>query len=888
MRNCAFLFITLSIAVILNPVRAAASDCVLPSLTAEQFSKLPLDYIVIGKRPHICSGAGGLTVATRLSENANINVGVIEAGVFHHNDPLIDVPAFGGQSFGNASYDWLFETVPQVHAGGKIIQETRGKMLGGSTGINLLAWDRASKLEYDSWQSFINGSDWNFNNLLPYFIKSETVDLADNDVFPGVSKEGYAVAQKEFEVEDGFRGPVHASYNQIYGDLVLPLASTWNNLGVPTNPNTIGGDSSGVRNERTAVFGGVRSYSASAYYCPASRRKNLNVLTGTQATKLLFGAHHDLQGNFDATGVSFVSNGVSFTAKASKEIILAAGAVQTPQLLELSGIGNKTILSSLGIDTLVDLPGVGTNLQDHIYTIAQWVTLPNITTFGATSPQQSGLKSSEPSARSITLQCDLLGGTDNYLASPSNSNHTGFLTTRDSNLVFLTSNHTLFPKSDVQELISELTASLESNNNELTPLQRAQFNIQLAWLKDGSVPQGEFIGQSSGLILPANNTKYMCIISGLMASRYWWKEQRTNLPLFSIHSAEEQFTSTAPTPSHTRSLIPTISHSITVTILPDLKSLKLFANISVQVSQHQPIASLLVEQQSPPPATDLGSFVTSTFITGDHLAGTAPMASRDLGGVVDSNLKVYGTSNLRIVDASIMPLIVGAHLQATVYAIAEKAADIIRRGRFLSTRQRSEGRGDSGITAVRGGRGAHEAITEIVQKAGGKQFYGYNLTPSEIWDEHNEYVDQESSEAAAGEGWKGKALVINSQYRLRISPRLFPKVGVVPSTEYSARALAWRQLAPTPFSAYLPPPLSHISSACAERFCTDLDDMHSHYLPNQQPLCRKCTDPELKALRAELSSLRDTYVDLQDTHASLAHTSLQPISQHKSLLTKSG
>jgi choline dehydrogenase-like flavoprotein len=100
----------------------------------------------------------------------------------------------------------------------------RGKMLGGSTGINLLAWDRASKLEYDSWQSFINGSDWNFDSLLPYFIKSETVDLTDNDVFPGVSKQGYVVAQKEFQVQDGFDGPVRVRSLPLIL-LLLPLMS---------------------------------------------------------------------------------------------------------------------------------------------------------------------------------------------------------------------------------------------------------------------------------------------------------------------------------------------------------------------------------------------------------------------------------------------------------------------------------------------------------------------------------------------------------------------------------------------------------------------------------------------------------------------------------------
>ncbi|KAJ7142149.1 alcohol oxidase [Mycena crocata] len=595
-------------------IGVAASDCLMPALTAKQFSALPLDYIVIG------SGAGGMTVATRLSQDSSVSVGLVEAGVFHKDDPLIDVPAFGGRIFGNASYDWLFATIPQDHAAGRIIQETRGKMLGGSTGINLLAWDRASKTEYDAWQLFADDSDWNFDNLLPYFIKSETIDLKNNDVFPGVSQMG---------------GPIHASYNSIYGDLALPLASTWNNLGVRTNPNTIGGHSSGVRNERTAVVNGVRSYSASAYYCPASKRRNLHVLTGAQASKILFREPIRDGGDLQATDVLFISNGITYKAHASKEVILAAGTVQTPQLLELSGIGDEAILSTLGIKTLINLPGVGANLQDHIYTVSQWVTLPNITTFDM-------LRYNETFVEEQTILYE--------------KTRTGFLNTRDSNVVFLNSNDSVFSTAEVRGLIKDLEASLSGAG--LTPLQRAQFEIQLKWLHDGSVPQAELIAKSTGLINPANNTKYLSILSGLMHPL-----SRGTIHINSTNPLEH----------------PVIDPKY-LSFDYDLHSLSSFTSIGVEVAKHQPIASLLVEQQFPPPDTveGLENYVTSSFLTGDHLTGTAAMAAKDLGGVVDANLRVYGVSNLRIVDASIMPMIVGAHLQSTVYAIAEKAADIIR------------------------------------------------------------------------------------------------------------------------------------------------------------------------------------------------------------------
>ncbi|KAF7330981.1 Alcohol oxidase [Mycena venus] len=430
-----------------------------------------------------------------------------------------------------------------------------GKMLGGSTGINLFAWDRASKLEYDAWQLFMKESDWNFDNLLPYFIKSETIDLKNNDVFPGPSPKDYAEARKEFEFDDGFSGPIHASYNTIYGDLAFPLASTWNNLKVPTNPNPIGGNSSGVRNERSAVVNGVRSYSAPAYYCPASTRKNLHVLTGAQASKIFFSGPKYAGGDLTAISVSFISNGVTHKAHASKEVILSAGAVQTPQLLELSGIGDQKILSRLGIETLVDLPGVGTNLQDHIYTTSQWVTIPNITTF------------------------DILRYNATFLEEQTvlyERTHTGFLNTRGNNVVFLNSNDSIFPHSDVQDLIQKLEAALSGTG--LTPIQRMQFQIQLEWLQDGSVPQAEFILNSNGMINPANDTKYMCILAGLMHP----------LSRGTIH-----INSTDP-----------LAHPV---INPDyfsfdydLQSLSSFTSIGVEVTKHQPIANLLVEQQFPP------------------------------------------------------------------------------------------------------------------------------------------------------------------------------------------------------------------------------------------------------------------------------------------------
>lgn len=439
-----------------------------------------------------------------------------------------------------------------------------------------------------------------------------------------------------------------AAYNSVYGDLVGPFVKSWNALGVETNPNIYGGNTAGVRNERISSNNGVRSYTASAYYCPAAGRKNFHVLTAAQATKILFNTK-PTNGLFKATGVSFVdvsgtrSNTTSFTVKASKEVILSAGTVQTPQLLELSGIGDKNILGPLGIQTLVDLPGVGTNLQDHIFVPSQFVALSNITTF------------------------DKLRYNQTFFAEQTaiyQHNHTGFLTATDSALVFIPSNASVWPRQEITSLIASVNDVLK--NSSLTPLQKQQYQIQLGWLENSNVPQTEIIASSAGLFNPANNTNYLAMLAGLLHP----------LSRGTIH-----INSRDPL-AH-----PTIDPKY-LTFDFDLQTLRVSTQLTLDAANQAPVSNLLTAQQLPAPnmtdKTDFENYVRQNFETGDHLSGTSPMASRSLGGVVDTSLKVYGTSNLRVVDASIMPLQIGAHLQGTVYAISEKAADIIKQANGLS------------------------------------------------------------------------------------------------------------------------------------------------------------------------------------------------------------
>ncbi|KAJ8088009.1 hypothetical protein PM082_013560 [Marasmius tenuissimus] len=508
-------------------------------------------------------------------QNSGVQVGVIEAGDIHLDDPLIDVPGLQGRTTGNATYDWLFATVPQANGANRIIQETRGKMLGRSTGINLLAWDRASKAEYDTWPTFSNGSDWDFESLLPYFKKSERVDLAFDSRYPGVSKAALNKARREFLTDDGSRGPIRASYNSVYDNTVNPLVETWNRLGVPTNPNPGGGFTAGVRNERRAVGNGIRSYSTTAYYCPASRRRNLHVLTGAQATKIIFSGN-DSRGLQIATGVTFISRDRSFTTTSLKEVILSAGSVQTPQLLELSGIGNPSLLSHLGINTVVDLPGVGENLQDHIYVVSQFQARSDITTF------------------------DILRNNATFLAEQEaiyKRDKTGFLTAGDNLLVFLNTTNRLFPSSARDGLIRGMQEALASEN--ITALHHAQLAFQLQWLRDGTVPPAEYITAPQGLIDPAPDTNYLAIIVGMLhpASRG------------SIH-----INTTDPL-AH-----PVIDPNY-LSFVHDLHSLRSFTQIGLEVASQNPIAANPAAQVLPDPSmgtkadeASLDKYVSNTFI----------------------------------------------------------------------------------------------------------------------------------------------------------------------------------------------------------------------------------------------------------------------------------
>ncbi|GJJ15704.1 hypothetical protein Clacol_009982 [Clathrus columnatus] len=575
--------------------------------TAALFAAQSWDFVVVG------GGTAGLTVATRLSENPSFRVAVIEAGLDRSDNPLVAIAGNWPEVFLDSDVTWGFNTVPQTSAAGQAVSQPRGKAVGGSSAVNSMEWRVGHKLEYDSWEQFGNPG-WNFAGLLPYFKKTENfTPQTGNPVFPGT---GQVTSDK------GVGGPTTITYNIWYTSLIKLFVQSLQVLGFTINNDPESGNSGGIANIPRSVssIDGTRQYAGITYLGQASNRTNISVLAGAQATKVLF---KKVGKNQVATGVQFSVNGQTFTVSANREVILSCGAFQSPQLLELSGIGQPAILNQFGIPTLINLPGVGENLQSTKDSLNLFTVPSNLTQ----TPLNTALRT--------------MTGTP-FLWSPMKS---------------------IASSSAFNTLVQELKSYLASST--LTPMERQQFQLQLGWLTQSNpvVPEGQIIFAnlpgSTGLPFPDGST-------GM------WLPSSHVRPLSrgTVHIASSN---------------PLAAPAIDPQYLSRQYDINVFLAIlqfTVKLTGSGTLANAVNGKFMPPQnlttTPELIGWIKGGISTQFHPAGTAAMASQALGGVVNSNLIVYGTSNLRVVDASIMPLIPGANLQASVYAIAEKAADIIK------------------------------------------------------------------------------------------------------------------------------------------------------------------------------------------------------------------
>lgn len=332
----------------MNPSAAKGNNSALCSV--DEFLAQDYDYVVVG------GGTAGLAVAARLTEHPDVTVGVLEAGSNRMDDPNVYTPSLYPTLIGREKYDWCFQSTTQQDAGNKTYSMPRGKLLGGSSGINYLMYVRGSRADYDAWRDLGN-EGWGWDDLVQYFRRHQTLDPPETK-HPDEQFMPHAAADKYH----GTDGPIHTSFNDFYAPFEEDFVKAAYEVSGQENTLHDGwsGDHLGFYSSLGAVDrtsdAGRRSYAATGYLRPNLGRSNLKVLTEAHACKITLDGTR-------ATGVEFIVDGNKHIVKAHKEVVLSAGVIQSPQLLELSGIGNREILEKAGIDCVVESPRVGFNFQ---------------------------------------------------------------------------------------------------------------------------------------------------------------------------------------------------------------------------------------------------------------------------------------------------------------------------------------------------------------------------------------------------------------------------------------------------------------------------------------------------------------------------------------------
>jgi choline dehydrogenase len=298
------------------------------------------DYVIVG------AGSAGCVLASRLTENPDVRVLVLEAGPPDTADE-IHIPAALSQLF-QGPYDWNYQTVPQQRAGDRSIYWARGRVLGGSSSINAMIYIRGSRHDYDTWRDEYGCEGWGYTDLLPYFLRSEHNSRGES-------------------AWHGASGPLSVQDLRYKSGLTEAFVAAARNCGQPANDDFNGPQQDGVGFYQVTQQGGRRWSAADAYLHPAAARPNLTILTDALATGL------EIEGG-RALGVRYLRRGVEEVAWAEAEVLLAGGAVNSPQLLMLSGIGPAADLREHGIPVVVDSPGVGGNLSDHPIVTGMWAT----------------------------------------------------------------------------------------------------------------------------------------------------------------------------------------------------------------------------------------------------------------------------------------------------------------------------------------------------------------------------------------------------------------------------------------------------------------------------------------------------------------------------------
>jgi choline dehydrogenase len=533
------------------------------------------DYVIVG------AGSAGSVLANRLSEDGTTTVCVLEAGPRDWH-PFIHIPAGFMYTLVNPSVNWLYTSEPSEWTGGRRIAAPRGKTLGGSSSINGHIYNRGQRLDFDGWAQRGNRG-WGYADVLPYFRRSEkrmaTEAHADDELFRG--------AEGQLPITDlDWRDPICDAF--IEGAV---------EQGIPRNRDYNGTQQAGVSYVQRIVQNGRRVSAARGYLKPAMRRPNLTVRTHAHATSIVFEGRRSVGIRYNKGG----RHGAPTEVRAAREVILCGGAVNTPQLLQISGVGPANLLGELGIPLKHELRGVGENLRDH-YAPRFVARVKNAQTINELS---HGVK--------------LAGEVLKYVFT-----RRGILSLNPT-LVYV------FWKSD------------EAVDN---------YDLQLTF-----TPASYKEGVQSTL----DDFPGMTIAS--------WQQRPDSIGWVRAKSADP-FTAPVIQPNYLA------AESDRRVLLAGMKLARRLL--------HSKALSKYYDREEFPGAqaqsdADLMEAAKKRGTTTFHLMGTCRMApDSDPTAVVDAELKVRGLENLRVVDASVMPTMPSANLNASVLMIAEKAADMIR------------------------------------------------------------------------------------------------------------------------------------------------------------------------------------------------------------------
>jgi choline dehydrogenase len=290
------------------------------------------DYIIVG------AGSAGCVLANRLSADGKHSVLLLEAGPRDRN-MWIHIPIGYARLFKNPKVNWMYQTEPEPGLDGRQVFQPRGKVLGGSSSINGLVYIRGQHADYDRWRQLGNVG-WSFEDVLPYFKRAENQQRGE-DEFHGVG------------------GPLNVSNARESDPLSEAFIQAATQVGIPANNDFNGANQEGAGYYQTTTRNGRRGSTARTYLRAARERRNLKIETNALAQRLLFNGKR-------ASGVEYRQNGALKSARARREVLVSSGAYNSPQLLQLSGVGPGELLRQHGIDVVLDAPGVGGSLQDHL------------------------------------------------------------------------------------------------------------------------------------------------------------------------------------------------------------------------------------------------------------------------------------------------------------------------------------------------------------------------------------------------------------------------------------------------------------------------------------------------------------------------------------------